>query len=57
MMQPFRVTLTYNGRTFKGVDLEVGYDHACRRHWTPKSQGFDLATASAAMDTRTLRAW
>lgn len=56
-MQPFRVTLTYNGRTFKGVDLEVGYDHACRRHWTPKSQGFDLATASAAMDTRTLRAW
>lgn len=26
VMQPFRVTLTYNGRTFKGVDLEVGYD-------------------------------
>lgn len=26
VMQPFRVTLTYRGRTFKGVDLEVGYD-------------------------------
>ena len=26
VMQPFRVTLKYHGRTFKGVDLEVGYD-------------------------------
>jgi hypothetical protein len=26
VMQPFRVTMKYHGRTFKGVDLEVGYD-------------------------------
>lgn len=26
VMQPFRVTMNYHGRTFKGVDLEVGYD-------------------------------
>lgn len=26
VMQPFRVTLKYHGRTFKGIDLEVGYD-------------------------------
>lgn len=26
VMQPFRVTLRYHGRTFKAVDLEIGYD-------------------------------
>jgi hypothetical protein len=26
VMQPFRVALKYHGRTFKGIDLEVGYD-------------------------------
>lgn len=26
VMQPFRVTLKYRGRTYRGVDLEVGYD-------------------------------
>ena len=26
VMQPFRIVLKYRGRTFKGVDLEVGYD-------------------------------
>lgn len=26
VMQPFRVTMNYHGRIFKGVDLEVGYD-------------------------------
>jgi hypothetical protein len=25
-MQPFRVTLRYNGKVFKAIDLEVGYD-------------------------------
>ncbi len=26
VMQPFRVMLKYHGRTFRGIDLEVGYD-------------------------------